>query len=142
MNYRYRHKFVADNGENGKNSKCHGKTAQNLYLPVPPGTVIKDADSGLVIHDMSDGEDYILCKGGKGGWGNTHFATPTRQIPRFAKNGLKGQEKEVILELKMLADVGLVGLPMSASHHYCRLSAPQSPKLPITISPLSPRTLA
>lgn len=68
MNYRYRHKFVADNGENGKNSKCHGKTAQNLYLPVPPGTVIKDADSGLVIHDMSDGEDYILCKGGKGGW--------------------------------------------------------------------------
>ena len=111
LHYRYRHKFIAENGEDGKNSKFHGKTAENLYLPVPPGTVIKDADSGLVIHDMSDGEDYLLCKGGNGGWGNVHFATPTRQIPRFAKGGKKGQEREVIFELKMLADVGLIGLP-------------------------------
>lgn len=111
LKYRYKHKFVASNGEDGKPSKFHGKTAENLYLPVPPGTVIKDAQSGLVIHDMSDGKDFVLCKGGKGGWGNTHFATPTRQIPRFAKSGLKGQDREVIFELKMLADVGLVGLP-------------------------------
>ncbi len=109
--YRYKHKFIADNGADGKNSKFHGKTADDLYLPVPPGTVIKDAESGLVIHDMSDGEDFLLCKGGNGGWGNTHFATATRQIPRFAKGGMKGQEREVIFELKMLANVGLVGLP-------------------------------
>ncbi len=109
--YKYRHKFIAENGDDGKNSKFHGKNGENLIMLVPPGTVIKDAKSGLVIHDMSDGEDFLLCKGGNGGWGNTHFATPTRQIPRFAKGGQKGQEKEVIFELKMLADVGLVGLP-------------------------------
>ncbi len=111
--FRYKHKFIAKNGENGRGSKFHGATAEDLIISVPQGTIIRDAASGKIIHDMTDegGADYICCKGGRGGWGNRHFATPTRQIPGFAKNGTRGEEKEVILELKMLADVGLIGYP-------------------------------
>ena len=109
--FRYRKKFIAENGENGKGGKMHGKTAPDLIIPVPHGTVIRNAKTGAVIHDMSDGKPFTLCKGGRGGWGNRHFATPTRQIPRFAKSGTKGEEREVTLELKMIADVGLIGMP-------------------------------
>ncbi len=109
--YRYRHKFVAANGGNGAGDKFHGASADDLIIPVPRGTLIKDAETGAVIHDMSDGEDFIACRGGRGGWGNRHFATPTRQVPMFAKNGTKGEAKTVLLELKMLADVGLIGYP-------------------------------
>ena len=111
--FRYKHKFVAQNGGDGKGEKFHGKTADDLVIQVPPGTIIRDAQSGKIIHDMTenDGADFVCCKGGRGGWGNRHFATPTRQIPNFAKNGTKGEEKEVTLELKMLADVGLIGYP-------------------------------
>lgn len=109
--YKYKRKFKAGNGENGASKKFHGKSGEDLVLPVPLGTVIKDAASGLVIKDMSEKEDFVICRGGKGGWGNRHFATPTRQIPRFAKAGITGEEKEVILELKLVADVGLVGMP-------------------------------
>ncbi len=111
LKYKYRHKFVAENGGDGKASKFHGKNADDLILPVPPGTIVKDAKTGKIICDMSERGPFVLCKGGRGGWGNKHFATPTRQIPRFAKSGIKGEEKTVILELKMLADVGFVGLP-------------------------------
>ncbi len=111
--FRYKRKFVAGNGENGKGSKFHGATAPDLIIPVPMGTLIKDPKTGRVIHDMSenDGADYICCRGGRGGFGNRHFATPTRQTPMFAKNGTLGEEAEVLLELKMIADVGLVGYP-------------------------------
>ncbi len=111
--FRYKHKFIAQNGGDGKSEKFHGKTAEDLVIMVPPGTIIRDAATGKIIHDMTDndGADFICCKGGRGGWGNKHFATPTRQIPNFAKNGTKGEEKEVTLELKMLADVGLIGYP-------------------------------
>ena len=111
--FRYKHKFIAQNGGDGKSEKFHGKTADDLIIMVPPGTIIRDAATGKIIHDMTDndGADYVCCKGGRGGWGNKHFATPTRQIPNFAKNGTKGEEKEVTLELKMLADVGLIGYP-------------------------------
>ena len=109
--FRYHRKFVARNGGDGMPEKFHGKTADDLVIMVPPGTVIKDAATGKVIKDMSDCEPYTVLKGGRGGWGNKHFATPTRQIPRFAKPGLKGEEMDVTLELKMLADVGLVGFP-------------------------------
>jgi len=111
--YRYKHHFVAKNGGNGTGNKFHGETAEDLILTVPEGTLIKDAESGKVIHDMSenDGADYICCRGGRGGWGNRHFATPTRQTPMFAKNGTRGEEREVLLELKMIADVGLIGYP-------------------------------
>ena len=111
--FRYKHKFIAARGGDGKGSTFHGATAEDLIISVPPGTLIKDAESGKIIHDMSDddGADFIACKGGRGGWGNRHFATSTRQVPMFAKNGTEGQEREVILELKMLADVGLIGYP-------------------------------
>ncbi|MCQ2421344.1 MAG: GTPase ObgE, partial [Clostridia bacterium] len=111
LDYRYHRKFIAKNGQNGMNGKCHGATAEDLILPVPAGTVIRDAATGAVIKDMSNCGPFVCLAGGKGGWGNRHFATPTRQIPRFAKSGIKGKEMEVILELKMLADVGFVGLP-------------------------------
>lgn len=109
--FRYKRKFVAENGENGKGGKKHGKNGADVIIPVPPGTLIKDPKTGKIIFDMANSDEFILCKGGRGGWGNRHFATPTRQIPRFAKSGTKGEEREVLLELKMLAEVGLIGFP-------------------------------
>ena len=109
--YKNKRKFVAKNGENGMSEKFHGANAEDLILYVPEGTVIKDAETGRVIKDMSGCEPFVIARGGKGGFGNTHFATPTRQAPRFAKTGYKGEEREILLELKMLADVGFVGLP-------------------------------
>lgn len=111
MDFRYKHKFAAGNGMNGQGKRCNGKDGEPLYIKVPRGTVIRDAASGAVMHDMSSGEDFVIAKGGRGGWGNVHFATPTRQVPRFAKPGLEGESFELILELKLLADVGLIGFP-------------------------------
>ena len=111
LDFKYRRKFVAPNGENGMSKKFFGKSGEDLIIPVPRGTVLRDPESGKVIHDMSDGAPFIAARGGKGGWGNVHFATPTRQAPRFAKSGLPGGERNITLELKMLADVGLVGFP-------------------------------
>ncbi len=129
LKYKYRHKFVAQNGGDGKTGKFHGANGEDVILPVPPGTVVKDAETGRIIVDMSDREPFILCKGGKGGWGNRHFATPTRQIPRFAKSGLKGEEKEVIFELKMLADVALIGLPNVGKSSLLSVISSATPKI-------------
>ena len=109
--FRYKRKYVAENGQDGSGKRCSGKDGQPLVIRVPRGTVVRDAETREIICDMSGDEDFILAKGGNGGWGNKHFATPTRQVPRFAKAGLPGQSREVILELKLLADVGLVGFP-------------------------------
>ncbi len=109
--FRYKRKFVAENGGNGMADKMHGKSGSDVIIKVPEGTLIKDPATGKVIFDMATADEYVLCKGGRGGWGNRHFATPTRQIPRFAKSGTKGEEREVLLELKMLAEVGLIGFP-------------------------------
>ena len=109
--FRYKRKFVAENGANGMAGKMHGKSGQDVVITVPAGTLIKDPETGKIIFDMGSDREFILCKGGRGGWGNRHFATPTRQIPRFAKSGTKGEEREVLLELKMLAEVGLIGFP-------------------------------
>lgn len=109
--FRYRRKYAARNGEDGRGGRCSGKSAENLVIRVPLGTVIKDAETGRILADMSSMEPQVIAKGGKGGWGNSHFATPTRQTPRFAKPGNPGMEMEVQLELKLLADVGLVGFP-------------------------------
>ena len=109
--FRYKRKFVAENGGNGMSGKKHGKNGADVIITVPAGTLIKDPESGKIIFDMADDREFTLCKGGRGGWGNRHFATPTRQIPRFAKSGTKGEEREVLLELKMLAEVGLIGFP-------------------------------
>ena len=111
MDFRYKRKYTAEPGGNGSSSNMKGRNGQNLIINVPLGTVVKDAETGEVIKDMSDLEDYVLAKGGRGGWGNQHFATPTRQAPRFAKAGLPGESYDVTLELKLLADVGLVGFP-------------------------------
>lgn len=112
MDFRYKRKYAAENGTDGMGKRCNGKNGQDIIISVPQGTIIRDAESNRIIADISDiDKDVILAKGGNGGWGNAHFATPTRQTPNFAKNGQKGNEREIILELKLLADVGLVGFP-------------------------------
>lgn len=111
MDFRYKRKYVAPNGADGGGKRCSGRDGADLTIKVPRGTVLRDAETNEIIHDMSDNEPFVLARGGNGGWGNKHFATPTRQVPRFAKAGLPGQERQVVLELKLLADVGLVGFP-------------------------------
>ena len=111
MDFRYKRKYVAENGADGQGKCCSGRDGQPLVIKVPLGTVVRDAETREIICDMSGDEPFVLCRGGNGGWGNKHFATPTRQVPRFAKAGLPGQERSVLLELKLLADVGLVGFP-------------------------------
>jgi GTP-binding protein len=109
--FRYKRKYKAEDGGNGKPGRGSGKKGEDLTVEVPMGTVVRDAESGRILADLSDTEPHIIARGGKGGWGNTHFATPTRQVPKFAKPGIPGEEMEVVLELKLLADVGLVGFP-------------------------------
>ncbi len=109
--FRYKRKYKAQSGENGRGSNCNGKRGEDLVIKVPRGTVIKEVETGFVMADMSEEETFIAAKGGKGGWGNAHFKTPTRQVPRFAKDGAPGEQWEVTLELKLLADVGLIGFP-------------------------------
>lgn len=109
--FRYKKKYTAKSGENGRGSHCNGKKGEDLYISVPRGTIIRETESGAIMADMSDTDEFIAAHGGKGGWGNTHFATPTRQTPRFAKDGMPGEEWEIQLELKLLADVGLLGFP-------------------------------
>jgi GTP-binding protein len=111
MDFRYKRKYVAPNGQDGQGKRCSGRDGENLVIRVPRGTVVRDAETNEIIQDMSSSEPFILARGGNGGWGNKHFATPTRQVPRFAKAGLPGQSRDVVLELKLLADVGLVGFP-------------------------------
>lgn len=109
--FRYKRKYTALSGENGGTSRCTGKSAPNLVISVPVGTLVKDAETGRIIADISTDEPVVIAKGGNGGWGNQHFGTATRQIPRFAKSGNPGEELDVTLELKLLADVGLIGFP-------------------------------
>ncbi len=111
MDFRYKRKYVASNGADGSRRSRTGKDGEALVLKVPRGTIIRDAETNEIIQDMSADEPFVLARGGNGGWGNRHFATPTRQVPRFAKAGLPGQSRDVVLELKLLADVGLVGFP-------------------------------
>ena len=109
--FRYKRKYTASNGENGSGGRKNGRGGEDLVIKVPRGTIIREVESGAVMADMSGDEPFIAAKGGRGGWGNPHFATPTRQVPRFAKNGTPGEEWEISLELKLLADVGLLGFP-------------------------------
>ena len=111
LDFRYKKKYVASNGEPGGTKRCFGKDGADIIIKVPRGTLIKDGETGALIHDMSDDEPFVAARGGRGGWGNAHFATPTRQAPRFAKPGLEGDERFIILELKLIADVGLIGFP-------------------------------
>ena len=129
LDFRYKRKYVAQAGVNGQGRKMAGKRGENLIIEVPRGTVVRDAQSGAIICDMSGDEDFVLARGGRGGWGNAHYATPTRQVPRFAKAGLKGQERDVILELKLLADVGLVGFPNVGKSTLLSVTSNARPKI-------------
>ena len=129
MDFRYKRKYTAPNGENGQGKRCRGKNGENLIIKVPRGTVVRDLATNEIIKDMSDSADFVLCKGGRGGWGNQHFATPTRQVPRFAKAGLPGEEHDVILELKLLADVGLVGFPNVGKSTLLSVTSNAHPKI-------------
>ena len=111
IDFRYKRKYAAENGQNGRGNRCTGKSAPDTVIDVPRGTVIKDSETGRIIADISGDEPVVIARGGAGGRGNMNFATPTRQVPRFAKPGVPGEKLEVTLELKLLADVGLVGFP-------------------------------
>ena len=129
LDFRYKRKYSAQAGVNGQGSNRHGKRGENLIIQVPRGTVVRDAESNAIIVDMSTGEDFVLAKGGRGGWGNAHFATPTRQVPRFAKQGTPGQVRDVIMELKLLADVGLVGFPNVGKSTLLSVTSNARPKI-------------
>ncbi len=112
LDFKYKKIFKADNGKNGEGARRTGKSGDNLYISVPKGTIVKDIDKDVIVADLSEDEqEFLIAKGGRGGRGNQHFATPTRQVPNFSEAGQKGKEKNIELELKMLADVGLVGFP-------------------------------
>lgn len=130
IEFRYKKKFKADNGENGMGARKYGRSAENLYIPVPIGTVIKDSTSGEILADLDEpNQEVMILKGGKGGLGNSHFATPTRQAPRFAQDGEPGEEKELVLELKLLADVGLVGFPNVGKSTFLSVVTSATPKI-------------
>lgn len=112
LDFTYKRKYVAEKGGNGEGSKCYGKDGEKLIIKVPMGTIVKDQESGKIMADLShEGDTYVVCRGGKGGKGNAKYATPTRQAPQFAEPGMPGEERFIVLELKLLADVGLLGFP-------------------------------
>ena len=129
MDFRYKRKYSAAPGGDGQGARRTGKDGQDLIIKVPRGTLVRDAETNEIIKDMSSNEPFVLCKGGRGGWGNQHFATPTRQVPRFAKAGLPGESHDVILELKLLADVGLVGFPNVGKSTFLSVVSKAQPKI-------------
>ena len=130
IDFRYNKKYKASNGVNGSGNNCNGKYGEDLYIKVPIGTIIKDAETGKVIADLSKTNQVeLVLKGGRGGRGNSHFATPTRQVPRFAEDGERGEEKEIILELKLLADVGLLGFPNVGKSTFLSVVTDARPKI-------------
>ena len=130
VDFRYKRRFKAENGQNGSGSHCYGKSGQDLYVKVPLGTLVKDAETGEVVADLSSpNQKELILPGGRGGKGNSHFATSTRQAPRFSEDGEKGIEKELILELKSLADVGLVGFPNAGKSTFLSVVTSAKPKI-------------
>ena len=130
MDFKYKRKYVAQNGADGSGNHRKGRAGDDIILKVPQGTVVRDAKSNRVIADLSDPEkEVVLARGGNGGWGNSHFATAVRQTPNFAKNGLPGDEREIILELKLLADVGLVGFPNVGKSTILSMTTKADPKI-------------
>ena len=130
IDFRYTKKFKAQSGENGSGGHKYGKSGEDLYINVPIGTIIKDAETGKIVADLSkEGQEELVLKGGRGGKGNSHFATATRQVPRFAQAGEEGEEKEVILELKLLADVGLLGFPNVGKSTFLSVVTDAKPKI-------------
>lgn len=130
IDFRYNKKFKAENGKNGEGSNKYGRSGEDLYIKVPIGTIIRDANTNKVLADLSEkGQKELILAGGRGGKGNSHFATSTRQAPRFAQDGEKGEEKELILELKLLADVGLIGFPNVGKSTFLSMTTSATPKI-------------
>ena len=130
VDFRYKRKFNAQNGQDGEGSHRYGKSGEDLYVKVPQGTIVKDVETGRVVADLSQpGQVELIAPGGIGGKGNAHFATSTRQAPRFSQDGEKGIEKEVILELKLLADVGLLGFPNVGKSTFLSVVTSATPKI-------------
>ena len=129
MDFRYKRKYKAENGADGSGGNRTGKDGKDLIIRVPEGTVLREKESGAIIADMSSERTFKLVRGGSGGWGNKHFATPSRQAPRFAKAGLPGEELDVVLELKLLADVGLVGYPNVGKSTLLSVASKAHPKI-------------
>ena len=130
IDFRYNKKFKAENGKDGSSNNCYGKKGEDLYINVPIGTVVKDAETGAVIADLSEeNQKELILAGGRGGKGNSHFATATRQAPNFSQAGERGLEKEVILELKLLADVGLIGFPNVGKSTILSMVTSATPKI-------------
>ena len=130
IDFRYNKKFKAESGKNGEGSNKYGRGGEDLYIKVPIGTIIRDANTNKVLADLSEeGQQELVLKGGRGGKGNSHFATSTRQAPRFAQDGEKGEEKELILELKLLADVGLIGFPNVGKSTFLSMTTSATPKI-------------
>lgn len=130
IDFRYKKKFIAENGKNGEGNHRYGKSADDLYIGVPIGTIIKDAETNEVLADLSEKDQKeLIFPGGRGGKGNSHFATSTRQAPRFSQGGEKGIEKELILELKLIADVGLLGFPNVGKSTFLSRTTSATPKI-------------
>ncbi|MBS7129796.1 GTPase ObgE [Clostridium sp.] len=130
LDFKYRKKFIAEDGEAGSTSKCYGKNGEDLYITVPMGTIIREAETNKVIADLSHKDDvFVLLRGGKGGKGNAKFATPTRQAPHFAEPGMPGEEMQIVLELKLLADVGLLGFPNVGKSTFLSMTTAAKPKI-------------
>ncbi len=130
LEFRYKKKFKAENGSNGEGSNKYGKSGEDLTIKVPIGTIVKDAETNHVLADLShEGQKELVLKGGRGGKGNSHFATATRQAPRFSQDGENGEEKELILELKLLADVGLIGFPNVGKSTFLSRTTSATPKI-------------
>ncbi len=130
LDLRYHREYKTKKGQHGMGKKMHGKNGEDRIIPVPVGTLIKDADTEDIISDLDkEGMEAVIAKGGRGGLGNAHFATPTRQAPRFAQGGEEGEEKNLIIELKLLADVGLIGLPNAGKSTLISVISSARPKI-------------
>lgn len=130
IDFKFKKKFKAEPGDNGRGKKQTGKNGENLYIKVPRGTVVKDVDTGKIIADLAEaGDEYLIARGGRGGRGNCQFVSSTRQAPNFAEAGTKGKEREIVLELKLLADVGLLGFPNVGKSTFLSMVTAAKPKI-------------